>query len=103
MPISQKIKDVATKAKSFVSEHKQAICNTVMFVGLSGVSAAVVVLTRENNLQNQNDYMLMNRQDYARERIYDVERQVGMPVNSDDVRYHDYRESTKEAANLDTK
>ena len=101
MPISQKIKDVATKAKSFVSEHKQAIFNTVMFVGLSGVSAAVVVLTRENNLQNQNDYMLMNRQDYARVRIYDVERQVGMPVNSDDQRYHDYRESTKEAAILD--
>ena len=95
MPISQKIKEVATKAKSFVSEHKQTIFNTVMFVGLSGVSAAVVVLTRENNLQNQNDYMLMNRQDYARERIYDVERQVGMPVNSDDQRYHDYRESLK--------
>ena len=95
MPISQKIKDVAGKAKSFVSEHKQAIFNTVMFVGLSGVSAAVVVLTKENNLQNQNDYMLMNRQDYARERIYDVERQVGMPVNSDDQRYHDYRESLK--------
>ena len=95
MPIPQKIKDVAGKAKSFVIEHKQTIFNTVMFVGLAGVSAAVVVLTKENDLQNQNDDMLMNRQDYARERIYDVERQVGMPVNSDDQRYHDYRESLK--------
>ena len=89
MPISQKIKDVANKAKSFVIEHKQTVFNTVMFVGLTGVSAAVIALTKENYLQNQNDYMLMNRQDYARERIYDVERQVGMPVNSDDQRYHD--------------
>ena len=95
MPIPQKIKDVANKAKSFVIEHKQAVFNTVMFVGLSGVAAAVAVATRENSLQNENDYMLMNRQDYARERIYDVERQVGMPVNSDDQRYHDYRESLK--------
>lgn len=89
MPISQKIKDVATKAKSFVSEHKQAIFNTVMFVGLSGVAAAVAVATRENSLQNENDYMLMQRQDYARGRIYDIERQAGMPVHSDDQRYHD--------------
>lgn len=99
MPISQKIKDVATKAKSFVSEHKQAIFNTVMFVGLAGVSAAVVVLTRTQDeiidVTADNDSMLMRRQDYARERIYDVERQVGMPVNSDDQRYHDYRESLK--------
>ena len=95
MPISQKIKDVATKAKSFVSEHKQAIFNTVMFVGLSGVSAAVVALTRENNLQNQNDEMLMNRHDYARDRIYKIERSVGMPVHEHDQRHHDYLESLK--------
>ena len=95
MPIPQKIKDVAGKAKSFVIEHKQTIFNTVMFVGLTGVSAAVIALTKENDLQNQNDYMLMNRQVYARGRIYDVERHVGMPVNSDDQRYHDYRESLK--------
>ena len=101
MPIPQKIKDVANKAKSFVIEHKQAVFNTVMFVGLSGVAAAVAVATRENSLQNENDYMLMRRQDYARERIYDIERQAGMPVNSDDVRYHDYREALKEAASLD--
>lgn len=95
MPIPQKIEDVAGKAKSFVIEHKQTIFNTVMFVGLTGVSAAVIALTKENDLQNQNDYMLMNRQDYSRSRIYDIERQVGMPVNSDDQRYHDYRESLK--------
>ena len=105
MPISQKIKDVANKAKSFVIEHKQAVFNTVMFVGLTGVSAAVVVLNRTIHQLDEtaggNDYMLMNRQDYARERIYDIERQAGMPVNSDDVRYHDYREALKEAAILD--
>ena len=95
MPISQKIKDVATKAKSFVSEHKQAIFNTVMFVGLTGVSAAVIALTKENDLQNQNDQMLMNRQDYVRDRIYDVERHVGMPVHKHDQRHHDYLESLK--------
>lgn len=95
MPISQKIKDVANKAKSFVLEHKQAVFNGVMLVGLSGVSAAVVYLTRVSDIQNQNDYALIGRQDYARERIYDIERQVGMPVNSDDQRYHDYRESLK--------
>ena len=95
MPISQKIKDVAGKAKSFVIEHKQTIFNTVMFVGLAGVSAAVVVLTKENDLQNQNDDMLMNRQDYARGRIYDIERHVGMPVHKHDQRYHDYLESKK--------
>ena len=39
--------------------------------------------------------MLMNRQDYSRSRIYDIERQVGMPVHSDDQRYHDYLESKK--------
>ena len=95
MPISQKIKDVANEAKSFVIEHKQAVFNTMMFVGLTGVSAAVIALTKENDLQNQNDYMLMNRQDYSRSRIYDIERQVGMPVHSDDQRYHDYLESKK--------
>ena len=99
MPIPQKIKDVAGKAKSFVIEHKQAVFNTVMFVGLTGVSAAVVVLTRTQDeiidVTADNDSMLMRRQDYARGRIYDIERQVGMSVNSDDQRYHDYRESLK--------
>ena len=95
MPISQKIKDVANKAKSFVIEHKQAVFNTVMFVGLSGVAAAVAVATRENSLQNENDHMLMNRQDYARGRIYDIERQVGMPVHEHDQRHHDHLESLK--------
>ena len=103
MPISQKIKEVATKAKSFVIEHKQAVFNTVMFVGISGVAVAVTVLTRESTDHYENARKLVDRQDYARERIYDIERQAGMPVNSDDQRYHDYRESTKEAANLDTK
>jgi hypothetical protein len=97
MPIPQKIKDVATKAKSFVNTHKQTIFNTVMFVGLAGVSAAVVVLTRTQDeiidVTADNDSMLMRRQDYARERIYDVERHVGMPVNSDDQRHHDYLQS----------
>lgn len=95
MPIIDKIKEAATRTKTFVVEHKQTIFNTVMFVGLTGVSAAVVALTKENNLQNQNDYMLMNRQDYSRERIYDIERHVGMPVHEHDQRHHDYLESKK--------
>ena len=53
MPIYQKIKDVANEAKSFVIEHKQAVFNTMMFVGLTGVSAAVIVLTKENDLRTR--------------------------------------------------
>lgn len=95
MPISQKIKDVANKAKSFVIEHKQAVFNTVMFVGLTGVSAAVVYLTRETKELGKDDVFLYERGNYSRSRIYDIERQVGMPVHEHDQRHHDYLESLK--------
>lgn len=93
MPLTQKIKNVATNAKKFVIEHKQTVFNTVMLVGLSGVSAAVIYLTRETKELGKDDAFLYGRIDYGRGRIYNIERQAGMPVHKDDQRHHDYLEA----------
>lgn len=93
MPITQTIKNAAIKAKNFVTEHKQTIFNSVMLVGISGVAAAVVYATRENNLQNKNVSQLNNNQIYFRIRTYEIEREIGMPVHRDDKRYMEIIES----------
>lgn len=89
MPIIQKLHTVATKAKSYVLENKQTILNTVMFLGLTGVSAAVVVLTRENKYHYENAYHLEKRTDYIRERMYFDRVELGLPVHTDDARAHE--------------
>lgn len=97
MPIIDKIKEAAARTKTFVVEHKQAVFNGVMLVGMTGAAAALYVLHKSLDEVDQATRdsvgMLADRQDYARDRIYKIERSVGMPVHKHDQRHHDYLQS----------